>query len=260
MMDAVRKAAELGIPLTEKTMNLHRFDIVYRLIGVYENIALNYCLCFFVIVVSSLIVELDEFNAGFDQLLTSTKMIPSLEADKFEETLSNRLLDSYLTHKRLGGKIAEVDRIFQYYILALVSTGLPITVLAFIINIRQRSSLSMVFTIDDVFCCFVHLVGFTVLPARVNSKFKAVQKQLYWCSIIWKQYDERIYHISQVFSEHASQLNIGLSLAGLVVITKSVIITSVSVLVPYVILCLQLNIGVSEKELYFYRGNITRFD
>ncbi|KAI1731059.1 hypothetical protein Ddc_03785 [Ditylenchus destructor] len=160
-----------------------------------------------------------------------------------EKILEERLLDAFLTHKALGRKIRDADKIFQIYVLFMVATGIPISIFALISVVRiPRDWSQWLYAAKDVCCCIVHLLGFTLIPARLYAEYNAVQRYIVCSSAhLAKVADQKLNSI--VLSFIPTQVKIGISLGGLIVITKPFIFQCVSILIPYLILSLQNNLG-----------------
>ncbi|KAI1699219.1 GUstatory Receptor family [Ditylenchus destructor] len=236
--DTIQKIIRSGDSITKPTMGLHPFDFIYRLVPVYGVFVWNIVLCFFVIVMKCLSLELKEFNRSLDKLLHEDQPIPWSTS-----RLSTNLMVAFDVHKRLAKKIRRADNIFQFYILLTMAVGTPTTIFAIIVMLRRKTWVGMFFSIHDVICCTTHLIGFTIVPAQIHSEYHSVRTQLCRNSSLWQQYDAKLYHITLMFIDHITQANAGISLGGLVVIRKSLLFTCVSLVTPYVVLSLQLNVG-----------------
>uniref|UniRef100_A0A915D2Q8 Uncharacterized protein n=1 Tax=Ditylenchus dipsaci TaxID=166011 RepID=A0A915D2Q8_9BILA len=126
--------------ILQPTMGLHPFDFVYRVIAIYGISVWNFVLCFFVVVMRSLSVELEEFNANFEKLLTQ-ESIQTVEINNNNklEKLSTQLLSSFSIHNKIARKIRKVDKIFRTYTFCMMSIGTPMVIFALITLIRRTS-------------------------------------------------------------------------------------------------------------------------
>ncbi|KAI1718392.1 core histone h2A/H2B/H3/H4 domain-containing protein [Ditylenchus destructor] len=73
---------------------------------------------------------------------------------------------------------------------------------------------------------------------------RSIQSHLYWSEVIWQKYDKNIYRTARMVTENVEQMEIGISVGGIIVI-KLLILTSISLVIP--LLCLQLDLGVAES-------------
>ncbi|KAI1707700.1 CBR-GUR-5 protein [Ditylenchus destructor] len=243
-LDVANKMAKEGQTVWEPTMRLHPFDFLYRLIGVYEIAALNLVLCFFVTTVQSLAMELDAFNGHFETMLRN---LSEHSNDSQIPNLCSTLLQTFASHKILGDKVQKVDKIFQLYVFLMTATGIPISIFAMITVVRRNSWSGVFRSLDDAISCTIHLIGFTIVPAQIYTKHRAIQSHLYWSEVIWRKYDKNIYRTARMVTENVEQMEIGISVGGFIVITKPLILTSISLIIPYLLLCLQLDLGVAES-------------
>ncbi|KAI1705460.1 GUstatory Receptor family [Ditylenchus destructor] len=254
-VDNVQKILLSGKSIFEPMLGLHPLDFLYRTIAIYGIGVWNFVLCFFVVVIRSLSLELRDFNRVFADLLRD-KPLYSLEVERKSEKLAEKLLLAFAAHNRLAKKIRKTDKCFQSYTFAMMAVGTPMTIFALITLIRRKSWMGLLYSVHDVICCTVHLIGFTVVPAGIYTEFRAIQTQLYKNTAIWKEYNLKLYQIARMFTENVSQSDIGISIGGFITITKSLVLTCLSLVIPYVILCLQLNIGASNT-LYRSVNNST---
>ncbi|KAI1706591.1 GUstatory Receptor family [Ditylenchus destructor] len=247
----IMRPMKKNVSFFEPTMGLHSFDFIYRFIGVYDMAVHNIVLCFFVLIVTCITIELEQFNMTLREiiLLHSSNGSPHTSniSDRF---LAKRLLKAFTAHKDLGRKIHAVDKIFQHYVLVMVATGTPISIFALVSLIRIPKSWTLfIFYVKDILCCLVHLVGFAFIPAQLYAQYNAVQTYIVCSSShLTKNDDKKVYHIALSFVQECSEVKVGLSLGGLIVVTKPFLFQCVSILLPYLVLSLQANLGTDGKE------------
>ncbi|KAI1700385.1 hypothetical protein Ddc_18101 [Ditylenchus destructor] len=59
----------------------------------------------------------------------------------------------------------------------------------------------------------------------------------------WIEENRETTRVIKIFTNSIAQSNVGITVGGMTVITKSMILTCLSLVVPYTLLCLQLKIG-----------------
>ncbi|KAI1701528.1 GUstatory Receptor family [Ditylenchus destructor] len=163
--------------------------------------------------------------------------------------LPTHLLDLFHVHKNLANKIQLVDTTFQAYTSVNMSIGMSTTVLALIVFIRRNTFLGASYSLNDTACCTFQMLALTVVPAQIYTEFRSAHEILYRNSAIWVDYDTKLYLIGRMFAKSAVQNNIGITLGGFIPITKSLILTSASLVLPYVLLCIQLQVGSNYSVL-----------
>ncbi|KAI1709675.1 CBR-GUR-5 protein [Ditylenchus destructor] len=232
--------------------------IIRSILMIHGPYVWNISLCLFVVVVKSVTIELQQFNKDFKVMLKNSEC---MAVNDQRDHLCESLLHSFAKHNGLAEKIIHIDRTFRFlvYTFAMTTVGGATTIFAMLSLIRTEVfNVYLLFSIHDTACCYYHLFGLCVVPAQVYTEFRALQGQLYRQSAIWTNYDLKVYQIAGMLTENVAQSNIGITLWGFTLITKSLILTCLSLLIPYVMLCLQLQIGSRENDPYrSVNGTIT---
>ncbi|KAI1705152.1 7tm chemosensory receptor domain-containing protein [Ditylenchus destructor] len=206
--------------------------------------AWNAILVLFVVSIKTLAIDLEHFNRDMEKTLSGAISIKE-ERLKIETTL----LNCFEGHCKLADRIRKIDSIFRLFIFLLLLTGVITTIFSLIALIRKKSWLNFVFAIPKVICCFLHIYGLCVIPAQIYTKFRTVHDLLYRNYQIWMEFDPKIYQITNMFTGNISHSNISITLWGFTPIRNTLILTCLSLVVPYVILCLQLNIGENIDQI-----------
>ncbi|KAI1695437.1 CRE-GUR-5 protein [Ditylenchus destructor] len=228
---SVYRWVEQGRTIMQPMLGIHRFDFIYRLIGVYQLYLLNCIVLYFMATVRSLTLQLEEFNREFQELMHSRNK---------EDDMSEKLLGAFSTHKMLAQKIREADKLLRSFIFFMLVTGVPMSVCGAITLIRRDKLVPFIFAFYDVIFCVVQLSAFTVIPAQLYEQLHAIPSHIYWSSTIWNRFNPDLFQIARTFTENVLQLPVGLSFGGLVLIRKSSILMAIVLIVPYVILSYQL--------------------
>ncbi|KAI1707763.1 CBR-GUR-4 protein [Ditylenchus destructor] len=161
------------------------------------------------------------------------------------------LMKSFSRHNEIAEKIQMADDIFKVYTFLMTVMGTTQSIMALLILIRRETWLGVYYSVIEMAICVVHLIGLTVVPAEVYTEFHEAQTVLYRKTPMWKNYDIKTYQIARSFTEKLARLHVGISFGGFTVITKSLILTCISLIVPYVLLCVQMQVG-SDDTLRFY--------
>ncbi|KAI1703883.1 gamma interferon inducible lysosomal thiol reductase (GILT) domain-containing protein [Ditylenchus destructor] len=228
-------------------------DIFHSLYILYAQSLWHISLCIFIIAMKSLTLELSEFNGRFKEMLnletrTSDRLIE-------KKKLSESLLDAFEEHNNLADKITKVDERFRVYAFSMLVIGGVHTIFALLSMIRQRSWLHLFFFVYDVCICLCHLFGVCISAAQVYTEHRAVKNHLQRHTNLWLNYDSELYDIARMFSENASDSGVGITLYGFTLITKTLIWTCLSRIFPYVLLCLQLQMGANYES--WRNSNVT---
>uniref|UniRef100_A0A1I7YQG2 Gustatory receptor n=2 Tax=Steinernema glaseri TaxID=37863 RepID=A0A1I7YQG2_9BILA len=155
---------------------------------------------------------------------------------------AEELLEFYLKHCLLADVIYALDRTFEVYTFVMLGSNIPTTIfslLAFFINLRI-SWYAAAFTFPSVMVCMITLVGLTAVPAKLHSSVTKIEKILYTNKYIWAPFCEKTYQIAQVFIAHVNQTDLGVSVWGFAVVSKPLILTTVSLTITYLSFLLQM--------------------
>ncbi|KAK0412869.1 hypothetical protein QR680_006457 [Steinernema hermaphroditum] len=128
------------------------------------------------------------------------------------------------------------------YTFVMIGSNIPTTIfslLAFFINLRV-SWYAAAFTFPSVVTCMITLIGLTAVPAKLHSSVTKIEKILYTNKHIWAPFCEKTYQIAQVFITHVNQTDLGVSVWGFAVVSKPLILTTVSLTITYLSFLLQM--------------------
>ncbi|KAI1710400.1 GUstatory Receptor family [Ditylenchus destructor] len=227
-----------------------------NVVSILGHFVWNLSFCYFVMLIRSITRELKYFNAQFKQMLDDSEKT----SQSNPEGLANQLLLSLTSHNKLAEKIIEVDKIFQTYTFLMTAIATPQTIFALLLLIRRQTWLGLCYSVIELVLCMAHLIGLTVIPAQIYTEFRMVHIHLYWASSVWsKEFDLKVYQIVRLFTESVNHSDVGISLGGFILITKSLVLTCLSVIIPYVLLCVQMQFGSDQtlNFLIFAKNNAT---
>ncbi|KAI1705615.1 7tm chemosensory receptor domain-containing protein [Ditylenchus destructor] len=211
--------------------------------GIMFTFLLTYCalvwhtvLCVFMAVVQSLTLELEEFNQRFEKKLKSISGKPG--------ALTKHIIASFSEYSQLTDKVAQVDQILGPYAFIMLIAGSVSLVFLLLATLRETGywCIFIPFFIDILIWIW-HLFGLCVFPTRVYTEVRYIQKLLGRTPILWNSFDSELYAVANMFADNISRADIGITLWGFTPITKSLVLTSASLLISYITMCLQLQIG-----------------
>ncbi|KAI1720172.1 CBR-GUR-5 protein [Ditylenchus destructor] len=192
-------------------------------------------LTFYILIGRAVQHELLVFN---DSLRNIGTIIPG-DSEKLCEELSER----YATHVQLANRIRVADSTFEVYTFAMVGTNIPTTIftlLTFFLALQSSCWTKILISSPDVLFCICELIGLTAAPAKVHAAIREVESIVYGNLRIWTPFNEKVYQLASVFISHANQSNLGITLWGFAVVTKPLILTTMSLTVTYLTFLLQV--------------------
>ncbi|KAI1705613.1 7tm chemosensory receptor domain-containing protein [Ditylenchus destructor] len=224
-------------------------DITFTFLSAYCALVWHTGLCVFMAVVQSLTLELEEFNRKFEKKLKSISGKPG--------ALTDHIIASFSEYSQLTDKVAQVDQIVGPYAFIMLIAGSVSLVFLLLATLRERGywCFFIPFFIDILIWIW-HLFGLCVFPTRVYTEVRYIQKLMGRTPILLNSYNSELYAVANMFADNISRADIGITLWGFTPITKSLVLTSASLLISYITMCLQLQIG-SDYDIWRH-SNSTR--
>ncbi|KAI1695272.1 hypothetical protein Ddc_21360 [Ditylenchus destructor] len=194
----------------------------YILHGLYVG---HIPLYIFMISMRSLLIELDESNRRFKEFFRSMKS--PLDEQKSIE----RFLVLTKRHYYLVKKIQKADRVFKIFTLAMIALWLPTTIFTPVTVVRTKWSMQMTIQLYDVVRSIFHFYGLCIMPAQVHTKSQLTTNILN--NEICKRVEnvnpaQSITPLIKTFAESVTNTNSAITVGGMILIRKSMILTSQS--------------------------------
>ncbi|KAI1700474.1 hypothetical protein DdX_16685 [Ditylenchus destructor] len=187
---------------------------------------------------ASLIIELSEFNSQLDEEFT----VNQLEEGKV--ITAPQVLTRFKRYTHLTEKL---------YIFATLACSLSTGIIAPIKLFNAEWNIALLFHIHDTVP--YKLSFLCLLPAQVFTQLKVTHDILSRQIPNWIDKNEDVTRTIKRFTDFVAQSSAGITVGGMTVITKSMILTCFSLIVPYIVLCLQLKGGNQNGML---RHNISQ--
>ncbi|KAI1697753.1 hypothetical protein DdX_18310 [Ditylenchus destructor] len=210
----------------------------YILHGVYCG---HIPLYIFMVTMKSLLIEFEESNRKFKEFFKSVK------SSTDEQMSIDRFLDLCNSHYYLVKKVQKADRLFKIFTLTMIALWLPTTIFTPVTLVRTQWSMQMTIQLYDVARSGFHFYGLCIMPAQVHTTSQKTTILLN--NEICKRFEnfkhsQNMTPLIKMFAESITNTNSGITVGGMILIRKSMILTCLSLVVPYVVLFLQLKINV----------------
>ncbi|KAI1709149.1 hypothetical protein DdX_11547 [Ditylenchus destructor] len=195
-----------------------------------------------VIVTTSLSMELMEHNQSLEKHLQQRNLMGNSN-NKY--SLANFLLGSLRNRNNISKKIVRVDEIIRNYaFLRVVSSSISL-IFSLISAVHAPTALCRLCFVERVISSLLVLFGLCIVPAQVSNQFRLAHQILHVNSDVWLPTDDNknVYPIGKTFMDSVYQSQIGITLGGILLITNRMLLTCLSLVVPYIILCLRLQVG-----------------
>ncbi|KAH7719790.1 GUR-5 protein [Aphelenchoides avenae] len=169
----------------------------------------------------------------------------NIKGDFTAEALIERIPKKHLEHMGLVEMVHVADEVFQVYTFAMLATNIPTTIFT-LMAFLQRLSVSWadaLFTLPEVGLCLFQLTALALTPDQIHREVSAPVRIMHKNTHLWRPYNEHVYHMASVFLHHCSAGDVGISIWGFALMTKSVILTIISLTATYLTVLLQFRTG-----------------
>lgn len=170
-----------------------------------------------------------------------------------DEALCNYLLKLIKIHNRLTECVKRLDQMFHRYAFVMIATIIPTTIFSlFMVVHRPNICWQLLFSCPLVFFCVFSFFALVNAPSQLHDTIYNTKSALCANVHIWFPYRPNVYHSALAFVCHLDQTNLGVSIWGFAVVSKPLVLTTLSVMVT----CLALFLQVGECNVS-YRPDAT---
>ncbi|CAJ0587691.1 unnamed protein product, partial [Mesorhabditis spiculigera] len=156
-------------------------------------------------------------------------------------------------HTQLGRCTRELDRIFQVFAFLMVCTIIPSTLFTLALVLTRSSLFGLVLCIPSVCYCAYGYYGVTLTPATLHEELSKSKAILCMTESIWVPFESKLNRVAHTLLIHLDQADLGISLWGFALVTKPMILTTVSVMMT----CLAFFLELKPKECPGFHANST---
>uniref|UniRef100_A0A7E4VWD8 Odorant receptor n=1 Tax=Panagrellus redivivus TaxID=6233 RepID=A0A7E4VWD8_PANRE len=227
-------------------MFVHPYGYPFSMMFIaYGLMVWNIVLTFYVVVSYVMYFELERFNGKLARLAIIDE---NPEQAKIVD-IGDELLKHFSTKIQLGKMVQTVNNAFEVYVFVMIGTNIPTTVFSLLsfMTAIQQGWLSVALVTPGICFSIAELIGLTAVPAKLYDTILKVEGVLYSSPCIWYPYNERVYAIANAFISHARQSNLGISLWGFAVVSKPLILTTISLTVTYLTLMIELAPAIGHE-------------
>ncbi|CAJ0944389.1 unnamed protein product, partial [Mesorhabditis belari] len=130
----------------------------------------------------------------------------------------------------------------------MVSTTVP-TFLFSLITIARRATLFEAFlTVPSLIFCTYGYYSWTVVPAKLHEEIYKSKSLLCMNEKIWESEDREVMAIARTLAIHLDQPDLGISLWGFTMVSKPLILTTLSVLLTFWAFLIEFNKRPSDRD------------
>ncbi|CAD5214140.1 unnamed protein product [Bursaphelenchus xylophilus] len=184
----------------------------------------------------------------------AVEKIGSPEFDKM--TLTEQLLQLHERHASLCFALQQTDQTFEVYNFVMFTTNIPTTIFALLScydAIMSSQTIDMIILLPELVFCIIEILGLTMVPAKITATLETTERLLYNNRNLWKKYDPDVHIIVNTFVKQNRQPGLGMSVWGFAIVTKSLVLTTASLVITYMTLLLQMSQSPGETGAIFQK-------
>ncbi|KAF8371722.1 hypothetical protein PRIPAC_78151 [Pristionchus pacificus] len=213
-----------------------RLFIIVQLANLYCILCWGVALFIFSLLVHSVHYEFSYYNEQVHSIKCN-------QEHQTDEALCNYLIKLIKVHNRLTECVKRLDDMFNRYAFVMIATIIPTTIFSlFMVFRRPKESfgLELLFSCPLVFFCVFSFFALVNAPSQLHKTIYNTKSALCANTHIWFPYRPNVYHSALAFVCHLDQTNLGVSIWGFAVVSKPLVLTTLSVMVTCLALFLQV--------------------
>ncbi|CAD5214064.1 unnamed protein product [Bursaphelenchus xylophilus] len=193
------------------------------------------------VVLSTITEEIDAIKSEIDKIGHHTT-----DRSKSIEDLLN-LSDR---HAHLCKILNETNRIFEIYNFVMIGTNIPTTIFTMLNghhSLYSGDTMRIMSSALELTFCIVEMTALTMMPAKVSSQLSHLEQAIFNNRQLWRPYDVSIYTIVQSLLQQNRQSGLGITVWGFAIVSKSLVLTTISLVLTYLTLLIQLTESADQS-------------
>ncbi|VDL82109.1 unnamed protein product [Nippostrongylus brasiliensis] len=188
-------------------------------ITLYTYIAWNITIFIYIMYTDAVYLEMKHFNENLEEL------------DGTTSDLETTLLIQMEMYGRISDAIRELDRIFRLYAFIMLAIIIPSVILTLMmLNQRIHGFKDLMICLPSIALSAYSFLAITIAPARLHDEVNRSRVCLIRNASIWFPYRKKVFIISQTFSWHMEQYDLGISIWGFAILSRPLILGTFSVM------------------------------
>uniref|UniRef100_A0A1I7XX88 Gustatory receptor n=1 Tax=Steinernema glaseri TaxID=37863 RepID=A0A1I7XX88_9BILA len=220
-----------ALAMVKQEFYFERLAVIQPLLGLYLNVLWLVALFTYILFTTAAYLEVKEFNNRIRNLGKGSTTL-----------LVKQLVELIDKHRTLAEAVRKLDKLFEAYAFVMIASNIPATIFSIlkIATSHHISTTHLLFSIPSIMFCIVELVGLTAAPAMLHGAICKSNSLLFSNQNIWAPYRADVYQTAQSLLCHLNQTNLGVSIWGFAVVTKPLILTTLSVIVTMLAFLLEM--------------------
>ncbi|CAJ0572357.1 unnamed protein product, partial [Mesorhabditis spiculigera] len=162
----------------------------------------------------------------------------SLKADSSAE-MKFKLEHLIRLSARIHRTVRELDSIYKIYAFFTITLIIPSSLFVMLMVFSRKTAVEMAISMPAVLFCVYQYYGI-MYPARLHDELNRSKAALCMNHHVWVPYEKSVNKLAQTLVMHVEQADLGISLWGFAIVTKPLILTTVSVLMTCLAFLLEL--------------------
>ncbi|GMS94411.1 hypothetical protein PENTCL1PPCAC_16586, partial [Pristionchus entomophagus] len=214
-----------------------------RRLFIIAQLSILYCiLCWGVaLFIFSLLIHATHYE--FDYFNQQVRSITCNYEYQTDETLCDYLIKLMKVHNNLTECVKRLDQMFNRYVFVMITTIIPTSMFS-LFNIVHKPdrpfSIPLFISFLLVIYCGFSFYTLVNAPSKLHNTIYNTKSALCANTHVWFPYRPNVYHSALAFVCHLDQTNLGVSIWGFAVVSKPLVLTTLSVMVTCLALFLQV--------------------
>ncbi|TKR89340.1 hypothetical protein L596_013461 [Steinernema carpocapsae] len=156
--------------------------------------------------------------------------------------INQDLLELVQVHRKLAKAVRCLDSLFEKYAFIMLATNIPTTIFSILLigSSANYTLNGLAVALPSFAVCIIQLMGLTATPASLYKATCMSKEYLFSNEAVWQPYRQETYQIATYLLSHLGQSDLGVSIWGFAVVTKPLILTTLSAMVTLLALLLEL--------------------
>ncbi|KAE9549580.1 hypothetical protein FO519_007201 [Halicephalobus sp. NKZ332] len=205
--------------------------ILHFITVVYSSICTSVCMFLYCIFTYGSVLEIRYFNERLGNIGKNGR-----------DSMVNEMITLIGDHAKLSEAIRNLDSMCEIFVFVMIASTIPITVFTVLqlLSTKGLPLINLLITLPMLFFCVALLTALTAIPAALHKELDRSKHYLYINTNVWEVCNKEIFHVANSLVGHLSQPDLGISVWGFAIVSKPLILTTISVMVTCMAFLLEL--------------------
>uniref|UniRef100_A0A7E4VUL3 Gustatory receptor n=1 Tax=Panagrellus redivivus TaxID=6233 RepID=A0A7E4VUL3_PANRE len=182
------------------------------------------------------------YGAVLEARLFNNKLTALGKVTMSPTNLMNELVERINEHGRLGKAVRELDGMCEVFAFLMLGSTIPVSAITLLqlLGTRNMPLINFFMSVPLVAMNCMLLISLTAIPAMLHNVLDRSKHHLYGNLRVWQTFDKDVYVVANSLATHLNQPDLGISVWGFAMVSKPLILTTISVMVTCIAFLLEL--------------------